>query len=133
VIRISEHESKNWLEWTVFAVGCVLVLTVVGVLGYEIWHDTPREPAQLEVELGRPEKQGRYYAVPVFVSNRGDETAENVRVEVTLETEGGEQHSSEFDIQFLPQQATEQGFALFETDPAKAKSISARPLGYRQP
>ena len=133
MIRISEHESKNWLEWTVFAIGGVLVLAVIGALGYEIWHGTPREEAILEVELGEPERRGDYFAVPVLVSNRGDVTAEGVQVEVTLTTDSGQQERSQFELQFLPRQATERGYALFEADPAKAKSLTARPLGYRQP
>ena len=126
-------EPKNWLEWIVFAIGCVLVLGAIGALGYQTWIAAPPKPPTIEVILGQAEAHAGHYAIPVRVANRGDETAEAVLVQVTLEMSDGKSEKSEFQIQFLPRNASREGWVIFETDPATAKKIRARPLGYAKP
>ena len=101
-MQASEKESKNWLEWTVFSAGCVLVLGTMGCLVYEIWQDGPRKPPILDVSMGEAERQGEYYAIPLTVSNTGDETAEAVHIQVVLEKSDGQKEQSQFQIQFVP-------------------------------
>jgi uncharacterized protein (TIGR02588 family) len=127
------NESKNWLEWTVFGMGCVLVMGAMGVLVYQVCNGSPRKPAALDVSLGEPEKREGLYAIPVNVTNHGDETAETVHVRVELEKSDGETEQAEFELQFVPQHATQRGYAIVETDPATATKITARPLGYQRP
>ena len=127
------NKPKNWLEWIVFAIGCVLVLGAIGTLGYQIWTAAPPKPPMIEVTLGQAEQRGEHYAIPVRLANRGDETAEAVLVQVTLEMSGGKSEKSEFQIQFLPRNASREGWVIFETNPATAKKITARPLGYAKP
>ena len=87
--------AKHPLEWIVFAVSLFLV---AGTLGLLAWDAVQGEdsPAALSIELGRPEPRGGAWAVPVTVRNRGDMTAENVNVEVTLETPGSESETADF-------------------------------------
>ena len=127
------QDVKNWLEWAVFGLGCLLMLGTVGSLGYEAWTDSPDDAPRIEVELGEASPLGAHYAVPVKVYNRGAVTAEGVLIEVTLVTSDGDEERGEFEVQFLPRHALREGRVLFETNPARAANIKARPLGYEQP
>ena len=123
--------EKNWLEWIVFGVGLALVACVLGFLVY----DGARmggAPPDIELKLGVPERRGAGFAVPVSATNRGDETAEGVQIEVVLEAGGGEPERGEFAIAFLPRRATRHGWVTFRTDPS-AGQLKARVLGYEKP
>lgn len=124
--------EKNWLEWTVFGVGLVLVLAVVGYLVYD-GASMGDAPPDIEVTLGTPERRGTEFLVPVAATNRGDQTAEGVEIEVTLEAAtGGEPERGEFSVAFLPRRATRRGWVAFSTDPAAGR-LKPRVLGYEKP
>lgn len=124
--------EKNWLEWIVFAASLVLVL---GTLGYLVYDGATlgEVPPQIELQLGQPQSQANRFLVPVKVTNRGDETAEGVHVEVTLESGGQEQESAEFELAFLPRHSTREGWVSFKTDPRTAEQMQARVLGFEKP
>ena len=131
--------QKNWVEWTVFAVGLVLVLFALGYLAYE-GATMGSEPPSVEVRLGTPAQGAHNFIVPVTVTNHGDETAEGIAVEVSLENAGGggggaggaEPVRGELTIPFLPRRATREGFVTFQQDPRGAQ-LKARILGYEKP
>lgn len=124
--------EKNRLEWVVFGLGLALVVGVVGYLVY----DGARmgdSPPDIEVRLGAPERRGEEFVVPVAATNRGDQTAEGVQIEVTLEAGGGgEPERGEFAIAFLPRRATREGWVAFRTDP-RSGQLKPRVLGYEKP
>ncbi len=125
--------EKNWLEWVVFGLGLALVAGTLGYLVYDGVTDAGRPPA-VEVRLGEPRPTGHNFIVPVTVRNHGDETAEGVTVEVTLEAAaaGAEPERSEFTVAFLPRRATREGWVAFRTDP-RAGRLTPRVLGYEKP
>lgn len=123
--------QKNWLEWAVFALGLILVSATLGYLiyaGVSMGH----KPPSLEVRLGTPEPGQFNFMVPVTVVNHGDETAEGVRIEVVMNSAGGEQERGQLDIPFLPRHATREGWVTFEKDPRTAQ-LKALVLGYQKP
>lgn len=78
--------QKNWLEWSVFAVGLALMLAIVGYLGYRTLGDG-HDPAALHVEVGAPwspEDSPSVHVVSVTVRNDGGQSAADVDVEVVL-------------------------------------------------
>ena len=121
--------EKNWLEWCVFGVGLVLVLGALGFLAYD-GAQTGERPPLIEIELKESVAAGEGFQVPVVVSNRGDMTAGDVHVEVTLE--GGAAERGEFRIAFLPRRSTREGVVTFHTDPRSGR-LRARVLGYEKP
>lgn len=124
--------QKNWLEWTVFALGIVLVAGVLSYLTYDA-ATCGDGPPIIEVRLGTPEQNAHNFGVPVRVSNHGDTTAEGVHIEVTLEKGGdAEPEESDIDIPFVPRGATREAWVTFQTDPRAAR-MSARVLGYQKP
>lgn len=123
--------EKNWLEWAVFAVGLVLVVSTLAYLVYD-GVTLGDAPPLLEVKTGTPEQRGYSYMVPVVITNHGDQTAEGVEIEVVAEHEGKEERA-EFAVAFIPRKATREGWATFQTDPRTARQIKARVLGYEKP
>jgi uncharacterized protein (TIGR02588 family) len=91
------------------------------------------DPPSIEVRLGTPEQRTHNFIVPVTVVNHGDETAEGITVEVTLENAGGgEPVRGELTVAFLPRRATREGWVTFQQDPRAAR-LTARILGYEKP
>lgn len=130
--------AKHPLEWIVFAVSLVLVAGVVSFLAWDALRSAGGEgsAAVLSVELGRPEPRGETWAVPVTVRNRGDATAENVKVEVILETPGAEPASqtetADFEAAFVPRRSQREGWVTFRNDPSRGR-LSGRAAGYEMP
>lgn len=124
--------EKNWLEWIVFAISLVLVVSMLGYLVYDgaVLGDAP---PTIEFQLGTPQSRSSRFLVPVSVTNRGDETAESVHIEVVLESGGQEQESAEFEIAFLPRHSTREGWVTFQTDPRSVEEMKARVLGFEKP
>lgn len=124
--------QKNWLEWVIFAVGVVLVASTLGYLIYDA-ATVSEAPPKIEIKLGTPQAQSQQFIVPVSVKNTGDQTAENVQIEVVLESSGEEQERGEIQIAFLPRRAMREGWVTFQTDPRTAESIKTRAVGFEKP
>ncbi len=122
---------KNWLEWTVFGVGAVLVVATLGFLAFDA-ATLGSAPPGIEARLGRPQRLKKGYAVPVTVVNHGDATAEGVAIEVTLQRRGRATQSGEFEVAFLPRQSKREGWVVFDADP-QAGRLEARVKGFEAP
>lgn len=124
--------KKNWLEWIIFIIGLILVASTLGYLIYDA-ATASEAPPQIEFKFGTPQAQSQHFIVPVSVTNRGDQTAEAVQIEVVLESGGAEKERAEFQIAFLPRRTTREGWVTFKTDPSTAERIEGRAVGYEKP
>ncbi len=123
--------QKNWLEWVIFAFSLVLVLGTLGILIYEAI-SLGKKPADPQMRLGTAEAHAGYFAVPVTIENRGDETVENVHLAVELKLPGGASERGEFDLPYLPRRATRHAWVTFRHDPREGK-LEPMILGYQKP
>jgi uncharacterized protein (TIGR02588 family) len=124
--------EKNWLEWVVFGVGLILVVSTLAYLVYD-GATSADTPPDIEVRLGEPRPGGPGFLVPVTVVNRGGQTAGGVSVEVVLEAAGSpEPERGEFTLAFLPRGGTREGWVAFRSDP-RAGRLTARASGYEKP
>jgi uncharacterized protein (TIGR02588 family) len=121
--------NKNWVEWSVFGLGALLVLAVVSYLAFEIVTRST-SPAQLTVTLGEPQPAGDRYMVPVTVENEGETSAENVLVEVSLA--GDAPVRSIVQLAFVPHGSSGNGWVMFPAEPAP-EQLEARVLGFEEP
>lgn len=125
--------QKNWLEWVVFAISLVLVITTLSYLVYDgaTFSETP---PNIELELNKAQTQATdRFIIPVTAINRGETTAEGVQIEVTLNSGGKEQENAQFEIAFLPRHSKREGWVTFTTDPRTVEKIEARVLGLEKP
>lgn len=124
--------QKNWLEWSVFAVGLALLLAIVGYLGYRAISDG-RDPAALHVEVGAPwspEDAPAVHVVSVTVRNDGGQSAAEVDVEVILP--GDPPERSELTFDHVPHGSSRSGALTFERRPEPGQ-LRVRVLGYLEP
>ena len=130
--KTSVRVEKNWLEWVVFGVGLLLVVSTLAYLVYD-GATSADAPPDVEVRLGEPRQGGAGFLVPVTVYNRGGQTAGGVSVEVVLEgAGGGEPERGEFTVAFLPRGGRREGWVVFRSDP-RAGKLEARAHGYEKP
>ncbi|RYX83752.1 hypothetical protein EON83_13335 [bacterium] len=123
--------GKNALEWSVFGVSCVLVLALLGFLGYASWNYTD-SPAHIEFHLGQPTKVGKIWQVEVEVQNKGGHAAEGVEIEVEW---AAQKQTANFVLPHLPHQGKRTGFAIFEatgTSQLSTSDLKARVTGYEE-
>lgn len=107
--------EKNWLEWTVFAVSLLILLGFAVSLGYMVLGSGDR-PAEIVVELSEPRRSPAGFSVPVRVHNRGDRTAEEVRVVVTLDDDRSSEER-ELTFPLLPRRSMREGVVVFARNP----------------
>lgn len=122
--------TKNWLEWTVFGASSGLIALVIGFLIFESATLGDALP-DIQLQTGTPEARSGYFAVPLEVTNKGDQTAEGVHIEVVLRS-GGKEERADLEIAFLPRRGTREAWVTFKTDPRQG-TLEARVLGYEKP
>jgi uncharacterized protein (TIGR02588 family) len=106
---------KNRLEWSVFAVGLLLVLATLGFLVRESLVGEG-SPPEIVARLGTPRPAAGGFMVPVEVTNLGQGTAEDIRVTVLLERRGPERDEADLDIAYLPRDSRRSGWVTFPGD-----------------
>ncbi|MET0402518.1 MAG: hypothetical protein ABW123_08945 [Cystobacter sp.] len=121
----------NWLEWLVFAVSGLLVTAVVGYLAVDAW-TREETPPDLVVTVGTPLAGSGHWRVPITVENRGEETAEEVRVGVDLRQGGQVRERAELTLAYVPRHSRREGWVTFHHQPTRSE-LEARPLGYAKP
>jgi uncharacterized protein (TIGR02588 family) len=123
--------AKNWLEWSVFAAGLVLVLATLGFL---VWESLAGAggPPEVVARLGSPAASAGGFMVPVEVVNVGKGTAEDVKVTVVLEVAGGGREEAELDIAYLPRDSRRDGWVTFRSDPGRG-SLRLGPIAFEVP
>ena len=122
---------KNPLEWTVFAISALIFAALVLYLAYDALR-RPSAPPQIEVTTGTIERQGDWWAVPVTITNHGEETAENARVEISLQQDDKDVEVAEVTVAFLPRRSRREAMALFRSDP-DGRTVTARAIAFEKP
>ena len=117
-----QAEQIGLPEWVSFGIGLTIVLITTALLIY--LHVTREDsPPLIVVEPvnaapGETETMTGMYALPVFVENTGGQTAEDVLVQLTLETGQGEKETVSFTLRFLSPRERQIVTVQFQNDPA---------------
>ena len=127
-----QGDKRNWLEWAVFGLSLLLVLTILAYLVYKTSiHETSSPDLYITYKHDpSPNSPFRYH---VAVHNNGGETAEGVKIELALWQGGKEMEKSAMEIPFSPQKSMREGWVSFSEDPEKADSVVARVVSYKRP
>lgn len=122
---------KNALEWAVFAASVIVIVAVAGQLAVSAFRQKT-SPPDLHVATERPVPTHGGWRVAVLVRNTGDQTAEQVKVEVALRRGGEEVERAELDIVFVPRKSSRRGWVTFRSDPGGC-TVAARAMSYETP
>ena len=123
---------KNWLEWTVFAIGLLCIGAVVAYLANDALRSS-HSAASVIVRLGAMEaRDGRRY-VPVTLVNSGGEAAAGVQVEVFLERGTRVVESARFVVDLLPPDARREGWVAFDSAAAAGDRVRAGAVAFGTP
>lgn len=125
-------DDKNALEWTVFAVSLLLVLTILAYLVYRVYTEEPSTP-DLVVEYFHDPSEHAPQRYRVVVHNKGGETAEEVQVELALHKGEEELETAALQIAFSPKQSKREGWISFKKSTAEADTVIARVMSYKRP
>ena len=125
--RQPSHDPVPLLEWVAAALGALVALTLIGVIGWSALNEHPDELPRLSVAAGPVEAAGAGRAVRFTVSNSGGRTAKQVQVEGKL----GEQAASAT-LDYVPGRSQESGALLFDAEPAGG-TVELQVTGYQLP
>lgn len=115
-----------------FGVSLVLVLAILVYLSYMTYTHEPSSP-DLTVAYYHDPSANAPRRYRVVVENKGGETAEEILVELILESGGAEVESAELSIAFSPKESKREGWVNFKEDPASADTLVARVVSYKRP
>lgn len=125
-------EKKNALEWAVFYVS---LLFVVGLLGYLIYLSIAFKPSppDLAISYRHEPSSNAPYRFHIVLKNEGNETAEEVQIELVAMKGGEVLEQATLAIPFLPRQSEREGWVILTQDPSSADSLYARVISYKKP
>ena len=114
-----QDQGRSIAEWITLTISTVIVLSLVGLIVYE-YVGRSNQPPEIIVDFqrGQVRKENDSYSIPVVITNRGEQTATNVRILVSLGT-GNQADQSEIQIDFLAGGAHEQRRVVVRQDPAQ--------------
>ncbi len=117
-----EKGERTTAEWVSLLVSLAVVLVLVGGLVYQIFARGDGPPV-IEVKplMEEVRQEGDSYYLSLDITNNGDRTAENVEVQLSLDTGQGEPETMQFQIQFLDGGETENQTVVFQNNPAEGE------------
>ncbi len=124
-------ERTSFLEWTMAAIGLIVVVFSIGYISYQsIVKDN--KPPDLVVEVDSISKQTSGYLVEFRVENKGDETAANVVVEGAIKNGGEDVEKKSTTINYVAS-GSEQKAGLFFTENPEKYQLEIKAIGYENP
>lgn len=129
-----KHSGRSIAEWTTLGISMAILLIVIGLVGYQhLFGASQAAVIEVTPRLQQVRQEGDAYYLPVDVTNKGDKTAEDVRVEVSLTPDGRQQKtSSQLRIMFLAGHETSRGTVVFGEDPRR-RVLTTEVISYLQP
>ncbi len=108
-----QRNQRSLPELVTYAVSLIVLVIMIGGLS-ALWLSGSNEPPSFGVQskLGDIEQRGEAYYLPIAVTNHGDQSAQEVAVDVTF---GKETRS--ITLALIPGGATRSGTVVFTDDP----------------
>jgi uncharacterized protein (TIGR02588 family) len=116
----ARHARRNAAQWITTGVSVALIAVLAGLILYEGYIGPGGRPAALDVAV-RPEgveRRGDRYYVPFTVTNRGDETVEEVTLDIQVMSADEVIEEAQTVVALLGEGSTERGMLVLDNDPA---------------
>lgn len=130
--RRKEEAREPLLEWAAAAIGLVLTLGIVAVIGREAISGEAAQPPAIEVMVESLGAMPSGYRVGIAAVNRSGGTAAEVEVEGSLMAGDTLVEASNLTFDYVPGHATRKGGLFFTRDPRRHR-LELRALGYQEP
>jgi len=117
-----QEKKRTAAEWVTLSLSVLIVLALAGLVIYQqMVRGT--EPPSIEVmpKLEEMRQEGDAYYVPIEVTNKGETTAEDIEVQLSLDTGEGQPETAAFTLKFLAGAESESQTVVFQSDPSKGK------------
>jgi uncharacterized protein (TIGR02588 family) len=118
-------------EWVVAGLGLVLVLACLGYLTVQALAGPPTPPDP-KIDVVAVHAQGGRFLVELRVTNRGQTTAEGLKIAGDLKQGGVVLERSETEFQFLPGESSRQAGLFFVRDPRRF-ALELQAVSYQAP
>ncbi|RNI33003.1 hypothetical protein EFA69_00850 [Rufibacter immobilis] len=124
--------KKNPLEWVVFGLSVLLIVSLLGYLGVNAfsYQDTPPD---LRVKVLQEQDKLNRNIYKVELTNLGEQTAENVMVEVTLLQNNAETERAETLYPLAPKESKQEAWVTFRASKQAGQQVKVHILGYNKP
>ena len=126
------ENQKNVLEWVVFAFSLTMVLALFGYLALQTIQYEPGTPDLLVTYKADPSLHAPY-RYHLTIKNNGQETAQEVQVELILEKEGKQLEIAALTLPFAPKESRREGWVNFSQNPQEADTVYSRVVSYKKP
>lgn len=120
------------LEWIAAAIGLLLLLFLLGAIGFDVLQGGSRTPPDIHLSVGASAKVGDRYLVTFEALNKGGASAAALEIEGQLTDQGGVIETSSSTIDYVSGHGKAKGGLYFEHDPSSV-TLKVRPLGYQMP
>ena len=111
-VNFKDKVHFNGVQLTVFILGALLILGLIGCLSYEAVKLDNRPPQPEVTTVYQPDLPA--YTYRIKVKNKGAETATNMNLKMTLYQDGKSKESGTFSISYLPVNSEQIGWMVFE-------------------
>lgn len=117
-----EKEGRTGAEWITLTISILIIASLVGLLTYLHFTQGTKPPIiQVEAKLEEVKQQGDAYYLPLTITNMGEKTAQDVEIQVSLDSGEGDPESIGFTILFLAGSESDYETAVFSNDPSEGE------------
>jgi uncharacterized protein (TIGR02588 family) len=114
--------GRTTAEWITLGISVLIIASLVGLLSFIYFTSGTRSPViKLEAKLEEVRREGEEYYLPITVTNEGERTAQDVEVELSLDTGEGDPETVGFTVQFLAGGESDYETAVFSSDPSQGE------------
>jgi len=120
------------LEWIASAIGLILTLAILVVIGREALSGENETAAAIEVRTISVAQMKSGFVVEIVARNPSGATAAAVEIEGVLKSGETEVETSGLTLDYVPGHAERKGGLFFSKDP-RSYQLEVRALGYQRP
>lgn len=127
-----QRSETSALEWIAAAIGGLILLGMLGLIGAQALEPAVDEPPQIHVRAGPIQRAGDHYLVEVTATNPSGQAAGSVEIEGELKQGEEAVETSGATIAFVPGHSEREAGLLFTRDP-RGLTLEVRAKGYELP
>ena len=128
----SKTRKEPLLEWIAAAIGLVVTVSMMAIIGLEALRGDATQLPAIEVRATRVVQTPTGFVVEIVAANHAGGTAAAVQIEGTLASAGAEVETSSLTRDYVPGHAERKGGLFFTRDPRRHR-LEVRALGYQAP